>query len=202
MRYNLKLLWGYKTCVKYHQISENSKMIYNFHTNLKMSKSEISGRRSLHIEYQKLSAEDLDTKDLSLLTRAREAVQSAYAPYSRFAVSAAVLLENEQIILGTNQENASYSLCLCAERSALASAAAQYPDQKIKAIAITAYSSLRPIDHPITPCGACRQVLREYEQRHQHPIRVIMQGASGPVLIFADAASLLPLSFTRNDLPE
>ncbi len=177
-------------------------MIYNFHTNLKMSKSELSRHRSLHIQYQELSTEDLDSMDLSLLTHAKKAVRSAYAPYSMFAVSAAVLLENGQTILGTNQENASYSLCLCAERSALASAAAQYPDQKIKAIAVTAYSSRRPIDHPITPCGACRQVLREYEQRHKHPIRVIMQGASGPVLIFEDSASLLPLSFTRKDLPE
>lgn len=202
MVYDLKLLWGQKTCVKYHQISENSKMIHNFHTNLKMSKPEFSGQRSLHIEYQELFVEDLDTKDLLLLTHAKKAVQSAYAPYSRFAVSAAVLLENGQIILGTNQENASYSLCLCAERSALASAAAQFPEQKVKAIAITAYSSRKPIDHPITPCGACRQVLCEYEQRHQHPIRVIMQGASGPVLIFDDSSSLLPLSFTRKDLPE
>ncbi len=202
MRYDFKLVWDYKTCVKYHQISENSKMIYNFHTNLKMSKSELSHLRSLHVQYQELSVEDLESMDLNLLDHAKNAVRSAYAPYSKFAVSAAVLLENGQIILGTNQENASYSLCLCAERSALASAAAQFPEHKIHAIAITAYSSKRSIDHPITPCGACRQVLCEYEHRHQQPIRVIMQGASGAVLIFNDSASLLPLSFTREDLPE
>ena len=166
-----------------------------------MAKSQLPGTINLHIQYQEVQAGALDHTDRQLLIEARNAVHDAYAPYSKFSVGAAVLLDNAAIILGTNQENASYSLCLCAERSALANAAAQFPYVPIKAIAVTAYSSVSLIDHPITPCGACRQVLREYEQRHHQPIRILLQGDTGPVLIFRDAESLLPLSFTGKDLP-
>ena len=151
-------------------------------------------------EYE--SVEELDEEDRKLIHQARQSVMSAYAPYSRFNVGAAVLLENGKVMLGNNQENASYPIGLCAERVAVFAAAANYPGIKIKAIAITALSKQFLIDKPITPCGACRQAIAEYEHRYKNPIRLIMIGETGNVLIADSIKHFLPYQFNGDDLKE
>src|SRR5687768_3240302 len=146
------------------------------------------------------SAEELHEEDRLLIEKARQSVMSAYAPYSRFSVGAAVLLENGSVMLGNNQENASYPIGLCAERVAVFAAAANYPGIKIKAIAITALSKQFLIDKPITPCGACRQAIAEYEHRYKHPIRLIMTGETGKILVADSIRHFLPYQFNGDDL--
>ena len=137
--------------------------------------------------------EDLSQEDQRLLNAATEAAKSAYAPYSNFKVGAAVLVENGDIVKGSNQENLAYPSGLCAERVAIFAASASYPDKKFMAIAITAFSEDFTTDKPIPPCGACRQVLIEYEIRDNQPMRCIMRGSSGQIFVFKSMADLLPL---------
>lgn len=131
---------------------------------------------------------------------AHKATQKAYAPYSNFKVGAAVLLKNGKTFKGSNFENASYPLCLCAERVVLAAVHACQPGEIITTIAITAKSESKILDHPISPCGACRQVLTEVEQKQKHPMKIILQGETGPVYVLKSAAELLPLGFDREVL--
>ena len=124
-------------------------------------------RRDLHIQYCIIpDRSDLSAKDYELMSRAIEAVERAYAPYSHFRVGAAILLENGLIIDGSNQENAAYPSGLCAERVVAFSAGSKYPDQKIVKIAVAANKTGTGIC-PVTPCGACRQVLLEYELKQE-----------------------------------
>ncbi len=153
---------------------------------------------SKFIEFSSL--DELPEEDKKLVTQAQQSVMSAYAPYSRFSVGAAVLLENGKVMLGNNQENASYPIGLCAERVAVFAAAANYPRVKMKAIAITALSKQFLIDKPITPCGACRQAIAEYEHRYQNPIRLIMVGETGKVLVADSIKHFLPYQFNGDDL--
>lgn len=141
------------------------------------------------------TTEELAAADATLLQHAKAALVKSYSPYSKFQVGAAVRLANGAILSGANQENASYPMCLCAEQVTLATAASQYPGVAIEAIAITVHSGLKDITQPASPCGACRQVLCETELRHHQPIRMILQGASGPVFILKKASDLMPLSF-------
>ncbi|MDR2906707.1 MAG: cytidine deaminase, partial [Bacteroidales bacterium] len=113
--------------------------------------------------------------------------------YSEFHVGAAVLVENGDIVTGNNQENMAYPSGLCAERVAIFSASALHPKQKFKAIAITAFSKLVATNKPLSPCGACRQAIIEYEIRDEQPIRCILRGSSGPIFVFHSMADLLPL---------
>ncbi|MDR1555930.1 MAG: cytidine deaminase [Tannerellaceae bacterium] len=126
------------------------------------------------------------------------ATHGAYAPYSEFRVGAAVLLDNGVIVTGNNQENAAYPSGLCAERVALFYAGSHYPGLSVRAIAISAQTGGRQTER-ISPCGACRQVLLETENRYQHPIQVLLCGQE-TVYIAESAASLLPLSFSGSDL--
>ncbi len=142
----------------------------------------------------------LHQPDQQLLAQAVQALEASYSPYSQFQVGAALLLKEGQIVAGSNQENASYPLCLCAERVALAAAAAQHPGQPIVAMAITAHNPKHSIERPVAPCGACRQVLLETEQRHRHPIRLILRGDSGSIYVVESAKALLPLSFDASFL--
>jgi cytidine deaminase len=146
------------------------------------------------------SLEELSEVQQQLLQKASDASKDAYAPYSNFNVGAALLLENDIIITGNNQENAAYPSGLCAERVAIFAAGAQYPGVKVKAIAITAFSSIIEVGSPIAPCGACRQVLAEYEKRYESPIEIILKGQQGKILIIQNASSLLPLIFNRKSL--
>jgi cytidine deaminase len=135
-----------------------------------------------------------------LLQSARTALDLAYAPYSNFQVGAALLLEDGRILQGANQENASYPLCLCAERVALNNANIQAPSQQIQAMALTVLNPNKVIQEPATPCGACRQVICEQEERQQHPIPLILQGQKGPVYVLESGQQLLPLGFDRSFL--
>lgn len=123
----------------------------------------------------------------------------AYAPYSKFKVGAAVLLTNGQIVTGTNQENAAYPSGLCAERTALFYANTQYPDIPVEAIAIVGQSNNNFTDTICSPCGSCRQVLLEVEQRFNHPIRIIMCAANH-IYEASSIQDLLPLSFGKENL--
>jgi len=143
---------------------------------------------------------DLPPEDQDLVKAARQSVSKAYAPYSRFQVGAAVALENGVIMRGNNQENASYPIGLCAERVAIFAAGANYPGVKIKAIAVTAFSDQFLIDKPITPCGACRQAIAEYEHRYHGRIRLILVGETGRVLVSDTIRQFLPYQFTADDL--
>lgn len=143
---------------------------------------------------------ELNVQDAELLRHAHEATLNSYAPYSKFHVGAAVRLANGVIIKGNNIENAAYPSGLCAERTALFAAQAQYPDVPMEAIAITAQSEHHPVCEPVAPCGACRQVMVEVEQRHQQPMRIICQGNTGPVMVFDSVETLMPFIFLEKFL--
>jgi len=146
------------------------------------------------------SFDELSDEDKILLIEARKAAEMSYSPYSKFHVGAALLLENSVIVRGNNQENAAYPSGLCAERVAVFSAAAEYPGTKIITMAITAKSELFEINTPVYPCGACRQVLAEYENMNKGNIRIVLQGATGKIHIAEDIKTLLPFMFTSKDL--
>ena len=131
---------------------------------------------------------------------AEQTRKDAYAPYSNFQVGAAVLLANGEIVIGNNQENASYPSGLCAERVAVFQAGARFPDVVIKAIAISAASSRVKVSKPAAPCGNCRQSIAEYEQKQKSPIVILMKGESGPVYQADSIADLLPLTFGNSYL--
>ncbi len=156
----------------------------------------MSSKKTIITEYSVYSAVDeLTDEEKRLLASAKKSLDDAYAVYSKFLVGAAVLLENGKIIIGNNQENASYSLSLCAERVALFAAASQYPDVPVKAIAVCAKSPSQVLSIPISPCGACRQVICETESRYKTDIKVILQGETGDIHIFRTGRDLLPFSF-------
>ncbi|MDR2497269.1 MAG: cytidine deaminase [Tannerellaceae bacterium] len=142
--------------------------------------------------------EELCEEDKSLVDAARNASGKAYAPYSGFFVGAAVLLDNATTVTGSNQENAAYPSGLCAERVALFHAGAAYPEAKVLAMAVTAQTCGKWVG-PVSPCGACRQVLLETQARAGHGIRVLLCGAEQAYLI-ENAAELLPLAFGAESL--
>ena len=142
------------------------------------------------------SAEELNKEDILLLNEARKATALAYAPYSQFRVSAVARLINGKIITGTNQENASYPVGICAERVLLSVASSLYPTTAIDTIAVTYFNENGKSDQPISPCGICRQSLHEYEQRLKHPIRLILSGSEGKVYVINKASFLLPMAFS------
>ena len=146
------------------------------------------------------SEAELDPKDVELLRLAHEATKSSYAPYSKFHVGAAARLANGKFVTGCNIENAAYPSGLCAERVALFAAQAQYPDVAVESLAITARSGSKTIDEPVAPCGGCRQVMVETEQRSKQPLRVLCQGETGPVFVFDGIASLMPFIFLEKFL--
>ena len=122
------------------------------------------------------SIDELDSVSKDLMLKAVKARKNAYAPYSKFQVGAAILLANEAIVIGSNQENAAYPSGLCAERVAIFQAGALYPNIEILKIAITATSLNNPVLSPIPPCGACRQSIAEYEIKQEKPIQIYFMG--------------------------
>ena len=143
---------------------------------------------------------ELDDADQTLFREAREATKSSYSPYSNFCVGAALRLEDGTIMRGSNQENAAFPSGLCAERTAVFSAAVQHPGKRIDAIAIVACPAESGQFVPISPCGSCRQVLLEYEQKQGAPMRVLMDGDNDQVTVFPSAAALLPNGFSAEHL--
>lgn len=165
----------------------------NYLISMKENKIEISYK-----VYDDIS--ELTKEDAWLLNEAREVTKQAYAPYSNFFVGAAAKLVNGEIVAGTNQENASYPVGLCAERVLLASASTLYPEIPIETMAVSYYSGNGNSKQPIAPCGMCRQYLQEYEIRVKQPIRLILAGLEGKIFVFEKASQLLPLGFTSDDL--
>lgn len=146
------------------------------------------------------SIDELDPQDAWLLNEAREVSQYAYAPYSNFLVGAVAKLANGEIVAGSNQENASYPAGICAERVLLSTAASMYPGIPVDTIAISYQQSNGLSDHPVAPCGICRQSLQEFETRVKQPIRLILAGMEGKIFIIEKASALLPLAFTQSEL--
>ena len=156
---------------------------------------------SIHFEYKQYdSYTELPQESQRLLLSARTAMLRAYAPYSRFLVGSAILLNNGTIVEGNNQENAAYPSGLCAERVAIFSVGANFPNQPIKAIAITATSATYVSGEPVTPCGACRQSMLEYELKQNSPIEVFLLSPSDEVIVIPSVSQLLPLHFDAKNL--
>lgn len=146
------------------------------------------------------SSTDLSEKDRNLLEEARKVTEIAYAPYSEFKVGAVALLNNGSKVSGTNQENASYPVGLCAERALLATASSLYTNIPIQTMAIAYHNLNGESAAPVSPCGMCRQYISEYEERMKQPIRLILSGMKGRVIVIESAGQLLPLSFGSIDL--
>ena len=152
-------------------------------------------------EYEEYdSIEDLSPADVFLVTEARKATQLAYAPYSNFLVGAYAELNSGKFAVGSNQENASYPVGICAERVLLASVAQLFPNEPIKTIAISYHNLNGTSNVPLSPCGMCRQALQEYESRVSQPIRLLLCGMEGKVLVINQASLLLPFSFNADAL--
>jgi cytidine deaminase len=143
--------------------------------------------------------EECNETEKKLIEAAKNATKHAYVPYSKFSVGAAVLLENGEIISGNNQENAAYPSGLCAERTTVFFVNANYPDQKILAIAIAAFYRGKFTKEVITPCGACRQVLLEVENRFATPMKILMYSEDG-IYSVESVKDILPLSFGESML--
>ena len=139
--------------------------------------------------------ESLQTIDISVVNKAFEAMEKAYAPYSKFKVGAALLLEDGQIIQGNNQENIAYPSGLCAERVALFHAGAQFPGIAVHLICIVAKGDLMPKSQLLSPCGACRQVMLESENRQNKPIRIILVNQDNRTMCIDSVQNLLPFGF-------
>ena len=137
---------------------------------------------------------ELNPAEKNLIDLAKGACKQAYAPYSQFHVGAAVLLENGVIVTGSNQENVAFPSGLCAERTALFYANSQYPEQAVKSLAVAAFTQGDFVDKPISPCGACRQVVLETEMRFKTPVRIFLYGKAD-IYIIEGIGDLLPLAF-------
>lgn len=146
---------------------------------------------------QECQMDELSAEDRQLVEQAIEATRRSYAPYSHFHVGAAVRLENGEIVIGCNQENAAYPSGLCAERTALFAAGAQYPDVPVKVLAVAARGTDGEMtEEPTGPCGSCRQVIIESETRAKHPIRILLYGRRC-VYIIDGIRQLMPLTFSE-----
>jgi cytidine deaminase len=154
----------------------------------------------INLTFLKAHFNELDEAEQQLINMAKSAYSNAYAPYSGFLVGAAVLLENDKIISGNNQENVAYPSGLCAERVALYYAGANYPNVKVKTIAISAKSKTYDITDVVSPCGACRQVMAEYQQKQHKNIRVLLHSSNNELLIANSVEDLLPFMFNSEQL--
>ncbi len=153
-------------------------------------------RELFQFEYEVYdSSAELHEKDRALLKRAQDAAGTAYAPYSRFSVGAAAELSNGEIVTGGNQENASFPAGICAEGVVMAASSARFPGVPLQTLAISYRSEKVNSDHPIAPCGICRQSLQEVKERTGISVRLIMGGMQGKIFIVPDASALLPLAF-------
>jgi cytidine deaminase len=146
------------------------------------------------------SISDLPSSIQTLMNKAHEARENAYAPYSQFKVGAALQLDTGEIILGNNQENAAYPSGLCAERVAIFHAGATHPNATITSMAISAKSLKNKVTSPVAPCGACRQVLAEYEVKQDAFMAIYFMGESGKIVKANSIKDLLPLIFDNTFL--
>jgi cytidine deaminase len=144
--------------------------------------------------------QDLPNDIQDLMNQSVAIRKKAYAPYSNFRVGVAILLDNGQVVLGSNQENAAYPSGLCAERVAIFQAGAIYPEARILKMAITAASDTNKTESPIPPCGACRQSIAEYEMKQNQPIEIYFMGEIGLIYKSDSLKNLLPFMFDKNAL--
>jgi cytidine deaminase len=160
-----------------------------------MKKVEIKTQITVFDDIQELS----DVAK-NLMNVAIEAKKNAYAPYSKFKVGAALLLENGTIVTGNNQENAAYPSGMCAERVAIWKASSEFPNEKILKLAISASSSSQILNEPVAPCGGCRQTLSEYELKQKDKIEVYFMGEIGKIIMTDSLLNLLPIAFDKSFL--
>ena len=142
--------------------------------------------------------DELSKTDKALFLEAKKARDNAYAPYSKFHVGAALLLDDNIIVVGNNQENAAYPSGMCAERVAIWNAVSHYPNKKVLKIFITAKSSIKKVTKPVAPCGACRQTIAEYELNQGKDISIFFMGEEGKIIKSNSLKDLLPLGFDKN----
>lgn len=155
--------------------------------------------KKLEINYEELRFEELNGEDQSLIESAIKATDNSYADYSHFHVGAAVRLSDSTIVIGANQENAAFPSGLCAERTAIFAAQAQYPKLAVEALAIAAKNSDGILSQPVTPCGSCRQVVLQIEERYHHPVEVLLYG-SQRIFRFHSIRDLLPFCFVDDSM--
>lgn len=155
-------------------------------------------KKTFTIPYEEYtSIDELETTDRTLVEAAIDALKGSYAPYSQFNVGAAVRLVDGSIIKGANQENAAYPSGLCAERTAMFAASAGHPGVPFESLAVVCSRDGKLMPNPGSPCGACRQVMAQYERMSQRPMRILL-ASGGPILAFNGVESIMPLIF--NDL--
>jgi len=148
------------------------------------------------------NTEELPEAYALLLQKAKQAVNSSYAPYSKFNVGCAILLDNGEILCGSNQENIAYPSGLCAERVAVFYAGAHYPHVKINMMAITVKAQNYVVDKPIMSCGACLQSISEYETRFSSNIKMILQGETGDIYVASGTETFMPFKFYVKELSD
>lgn len=154
---------------------------------------------SFECRFQVFEAGELNASDQMLVEAACKALSASYSPYSRFQVGAAVLLHSGRVVVGSNQENAAYGICQCAERNALFAAACQFPDDAPVAIAVAARTDGAFLSQPIPPCGSCRQAMLEVEERYARPLRILLYGTAG-TWCCEGIGNLLPLKFVADTM--
>ena len=157
-------------------------------------------KENITISYLRAKFNDLTAIEKELIQRSKDALKDAYAPYSGFLVGSSVLLSDGKIISANNQENVAFPSGLCAERVVLFNAGANYPNLEIDVIAVSAKSNLYEITDVISPCGACRQVMAEYQEKQNKKIKILLHLNNDEVLIFSSVDDLLPLLFTNPNL--
>lgn len=153
----------------------------------------------LHIKIHFYEMEELPKEERELVESAIAATDHAYAKYSNFRVGAAIRLSDGAVMIGANQENAAFPSGLCAERTAIFAAQAQYPEKAITMLAVAARNENGLLKEPVTPCGSCRQVMLEVEDRYQQPMKVLLYGTDG-VYVIDSAKDMVPLSFISENL--
>lgn len=153
----------------------------------------------LHIKLHFYEMEELPKEERELVESAIAATDHAYAKYSNFRVGAAIRLSDGSVMIGANQENAAFPSGLCAERTAIFAAQAQYPEKAITMLAVAARNENGLLKEPVTPCGSCRQVMLEVEDRYQQPMKVLLYGTDG-VYVIDSAKDMVPLSFISENL--
>jgi len=157
-------------------------------------------QKKITITYNEYSAEELSAWQENLIEKSIESQSSSYSPYSQFKVGAAILLDDNSIVLGSNQENAAYPSGLCAERVAIFSCGVIHPSKTIKAIAISASTDKFDLNELLAPCGACRQSMLEFEHKQGENIKVLLKGFNGQVVEFSAVSDLLPIPFNCDAL--
>lgn len=153
-------------------------------------------KKELSVNYEELKHwNELSDSDQVLVQKANDVMSNAYAPYSKFKVGASLLLSDNTIVTGSNQENIAYPSGLCAERVALFYAGSNFPNEKVDTLCIVAKGDLVPIDTILSPCGGCRQVMAETEIRQKQSYRVILVCQNDVTIVFNSALDFLPLAF-------